>query len=78
MNLFENKSLNIGVKSLAWLISVFFLKLLVENILQLPSGVLTFSYSNDFIFLISVVAVLGFAIMSGAWIYNKELEALKY
>ena len=81
-NFFERKSLNIAAKFMAWLSSILFLKLLVENILyslsiQTSTG-LTFSYNNDYLWLLSVLLTLTLIIVKGAWIYNTDRNSLKY
>ena len=81
-NLFDNKNLNDAAKSLGWLLSILFLKVLCENILYSPSlsssDGFAFRYTNSFLFLFAVVLVLVLAILKGEWIYNNNLEALRY
>jgi len=81
-NLFDSKGLTIVAKLIAWLISIFFLKLLIENILyslaiQTSTG-LTFSYNNNYMWVISLLLTLSFTFIRGDWIYIKESNSLKY
>jgi len=80
-NLFDSKGLSIVAKCIAWLISIFFLKLLIENILyslaiQTSTG-LTFSYNNDYMWVICLLLTLSLTFVRGDWIYVKELNSLK-
>ena len=81
-NFFERKSLNIAAKFMAWLSSILFLKLLVENILyslsiQTSTG-LTFSYNNDYMWVICLLLILTLTFVKGEWIYGRELNSLRY
>ena len=80
-NLSVNKGLNIGVKFLAWLISIFFPTLLVLDILNSLSistsiqfGI---SYDNDYMWIISLLIVVPLLFVKGAWVYNNNLNSLQ-